>query len=243
MHAATVTRVTGYRERPAPPSLRVEVECGWRAGVPAGAAPTSGSVLPDGCMDLIWIDGHVVVAGPDTAAHPVHRSAGSTAHGLRLHPGAAPALLGVPATALRDQRVPLAEIAPAAARRTARSVDDGRDPLAALAALACELRAEHGAPDPAVRVAARHIAAGHSVADTADAMGWTVRTLHRRAGAAFGYGPATLRRVLRFRVAVALLAAGRAPADVAAHAGYADQPHLSREIRDLAGVTAASLRP
>jgi len=142
--------VTGYRERPAPPSLRVEVECGWRAGVPAGAAPTSGSVLPDGCMDLIWIDGHVVVAGPDTAAHPVHRSG---------------------------------------------------------------------------------------------AGGGAARPAPRAAGAACGQGPAPLRRVLRFRVAAALLAAGRPPADVAAHAGYADQPHLSREIRDLAGVTAASLRP
>ena len=235
--------MTGYRELPAPPSLRSEVECGWRTTVPADATPAAGSVLPDGCMDLMWIDGHVVVAGPDTTAHPVHRAPGSTAHGLRLHPGAAPALLGIPATALRDQRVPLAEIAPVAARRTADAVDDGRDPLAALADLACGLRADHGAPDPAMRVAARRIAAGHSVADTAEAMGWTVRTLHRRAGAAFGYGPATLRRVLRFRVAVALLAAGRAPADVAARAGYADQPHLSREIRDLAGVTPASLRP
>lgn len=25
-----------------------------------------GQVLPDGCMDLIWMDGEVVVAGPDT---------------------------------------------------------------------------------------------------------------------------------------------------------------------------------
>ncbi|MGE0838527.1 DUF6597 domain-containing transcriptional factor [Pseudonocardia sp.] len=235
--------MTGYRELPAPPSLRSEVECGWRAGVPADATPVDGNVLPDGCMDLMWIDGHVVVAGPDTTAHPVHRSPGSLTHGLRLHPGAAPALLGVPATELRNLRVPLTELAPTAARRTAAAVDDGRDPLAALADLARRLRAEHGAPDPAVRAAARHIAAGRSVADTADTMGWTLRTLYRRAAAAFGYGPATLRRVLRFRVAVALLAAGRAPADVAAHAGYADQPHLSREVRDLAGVTVGTLRP
>ncbi|GAY10713.1 transcriptional regulator, AraC family [Pseudonocardia sp. N23] len=211
--------------------------------MPAGTPGADAHVLPDGCMDLMWIDDHVVVAGPDTAAHTVRRSPGAAAHGLRLHPGAAPALLGVPATALRDQRVPLTELDPAAADRTARAVDAGRDPLTALARLAHELRAGNGAPDPAVHAAARLIAAGRSVADTADALGWTVRTLHRRAGAAFGYGPTTLRRVLRFRVAVALLAAGRAPADVAAHAGYADQPHLSREIRDLSGLTAAALRP
>lgn len=44
-----------------------------------------------------------------------------------------------------------------------------------------------------------------------------------------------LRRVLRLRRAVDLLRAGVAPAEVAARAGYADQPHLSREVRALAG--------
>ncbi|AEA25504.1 Helix-turn-helix, AraC domain protein [Pseudonocardia dioxanivorans CB1190] len=234
--------MTGYREVPAPPSLRPGVECGWRVDVPADAAVSSGTVLPDGCMDLVWLDGCVVVAGPDTAAHAVTRSPGSATAGLRLRPGVAPTLLGVPATALRDQRVPLTELNPLAARRTTERVAAGTDPLSALARLTRDLRADRGAPDPAVRVAARHIAAGRSVADTAEALGWTVRTLHRRAGAAFGYGPATLRRVLRFRAAVALLAAGRAPADVAATAGYADQPHLHREVRDLAGTTVGALR-
>jgi AraC-like DNA-binding protein len=48
-----------------------------------------------------------------------------------------------------------------------------------------------------------------------------------------------LRRVLRFRRAVALLDAGHAPADVAARTGYADQPHLSREVRALGGASPA----
>ena len=29
---------------------------------------TVSDVLPDGCMDLIWLGGHLVVAGPDTAS-------------------------------------------------------------------------------------------------------------------------------------------------------------------------------
>ena len=39
-----------------------------------------------------------------------------------------------------------------------------------------------------------------------------------------------------------LLDQGLPPTEVAAHAGYADQPHLHREMRDLAGVPLASLR-
>ena len=77
--------------------------------------------------------------------------------------------------------------------------------------------------------------------ETADDLGWTTRTLHRRCLTAFGYGPSVLRRVLRFRRAVALLRAGVAPAEVAARAGYADQPHLSRDVRAFAGVSPARM--
>ena len=65
--------------------------------------------------------------------------------------------------------------------------------------------------------------------------------MHRRCQAAFGYGPAVLRRVLRFRRAAALLRSGVSPAEVAAAAGYADQPHLSRETRALAGASPGQL--
>ncbi|MYQ65990.1 hypothetical protein GA0115242_122210, partial [Streptomyces sp. SolWspMP-5a-2] len=35
----------------------------WRVGPPRGG---QGRVLPDGCMDLLWDDGALLVAGPDT---------------------------------------------------------------------------------------------------------------------------------------------------------------------------------
>jgi AraC-like DNA-binding protein len=82
---------------------------------------------------------------------------------------------------------------------------------------------------------------GGSVAAIADLLGCTPRSVHRRCLAAFGYGPAVLRRVLRFRRAAALLRAGVSPAEVAAAAGYADQPHLSRETRALAGASPGQL--
>jgi AraC-like DNA-binding protein len=95
--------------------------------------------------------------------------------------------------------------------------------------------------DRGARPAAGSGAADGSVAALADALGCTPRSVHRRCLAAFGYGPATLRRVLRFRRAAALLRAGVAPAEAAAVSGYADQPHLSRETRALAGVSPGQL--
>jgi len=92
-----------------------------------------------------------------------------------------------------------------------------------------------------MRAVASRLSRGASAADTAEALGWTTRTLHRRCLAAFGYGPATLRRILRFRRALALLGSGVPPAETAARAGYSDQPHLSREVRALAGAAPAQL--
>jgi AraC-like DNA-binding protein len=54
--------------------------------------------------------------------------------------------------------------------------------------------------------------------------------------AAFGYGPKTLARVLRMRRALRLARGGVSLAEVAARCGYADQAHLAREVKDLAGV-------
>jgi AraC-like DNA-binding protein len=202
-------------------------------------------------MDLVWTGTHLLIAGPDTEAHPAVRSAGLPAAGLRFAPGVLPSLLGVPAAELRDRRVPLATLLP----RLAHAVEGQLGPdgpgardrsgppdvatLRVLAALTAELPG--APPEPGIRAAAARLGTGASAADTADALGWTSRTLHRRCLAAFGYGPAVLRRVLRFRRAGALLIAGVAPAEVAARAGYADQPHLSREVRTLAGVSPAVL--
>ncbi len=93
-----------------------------RAAFPAAGAvlwtnttrPSPGPVLPDGCTDLIWGDGHLLVAGPDTGPHLLDDVApGSRYVGLRFAPGQGPAFFGVPAHELRDQRVPLADLWPA----------------------------------------------------------------------------------------------------------------------------------
>ena len=68
---------------------------------------TAGRVLPDGCMDLLWIGGHLVVAGPDRTSFLTSYPPGSRYAGLRFAPGLGPSVLGIPAHAVRDERVPL----------------------------------------------------------------------------------------------------------------------------------------
>lgn len=228
-----------YREFPAPPPLRGDVECRWSVGNAAGERPTVQHVLPDACMDLIWTGTQLLVAGPDTAPQPVRRVPGTTAAGLRFAPGRLPSLLGIPAAAVRDQRVALAELQPALARRAMARLEYGADPGAVLGELTLTLPGPSA--EPGLRPVVAHLSAGRSATATAGALGWTTRSLHRRCLAAFGYGPAMLRRVLRFRRALALLQSGMATVEVAGRAGYADQPHLSREVRALAGMAPGQL--
>ncbi|MGW4562980.1 helix-turn-helix domain-containing protein [Streptomyces sp. NPDC004561] len=197
----------------------------------AGARP----VLPDGCMDLLWSEGRLLVAGPDTRPYVPEGPAGSWA-GIRFFPGTAPALLGVPAHELRDRRVELADLwAASRVRRLCDRVEAAPDPASALEDVALDRAAWTAAPDPLLHRLVECLDEGRAVAATATELGVGARTLHRRCLNAFGYGPKTLARILRLQRALALARAGVPDAETAVRAGYADQPHLAREVRELAG--------
>jgi AraC-like DNA-binding protein len=198
-------------------------------------------VLPDGCLDLIVAGDQLLVAGPDTVAQITELAAGDAYVGLRMAPAIGPAVLGVAAADLVNQRVPLEQVwSPAAARRLAGRVTAGEDPGEVLVAVAAERLAERAA-DPVMRAAARRALAGEPVATIAAGIGLSPRHLHRRCQVSFGYGLKTLARIGRLDRALGLARAGLPLARVAADAGYADQPHFTREVRALAGVPPARL--
>ncbi|MEU0331904.1 helix-turn-helix domain-containing protein [Streptomyces sp. NPDC006193] len=203
----------------------------------AGVRP----VLPDGCMDLMWSGGRLLVAGPDTRPH-VPEGPARPWTGIRFFPGTAPALLGVPAHELRDLRVEPADLWPAAkARRLHDRVTAAAAPARALEDIALDLAAQAADPDPLLRRLVRCLDEGRPVSAAAAELGIGERRLHRRCLAAFGYGPKTLARILRFRRALALARSGTPFAETAIRAGYADQPHLAREVRQLAGMPLGEL--
>lgn len=232
--------MASYREFAPPSELRGLLECGWRSSVGVDEPAHEQRVLPDGCMDLIWSADQVLVAGPDTAAFTSARLPGQLGVGLRFRPGAAPTLLGLPAHELRDRRVALTDVHPGLAARVEALSRNGQDPAHALIGAVRE-RLPAVEPPSAVRRAATLLAAGAGVSTTAECIGWTARTLHRRSLDAFGYGPSTLRRVLRFRRALGLAWRGVPLSEVAALGGYADQAHLAREVRALAGAPLGRL--
>ena len=67
----------------------------------ADAAGLDVEVVPDACMDILWsAEGGLSVAGPDTTPYRMRHTEATRYVGLRFQPGAAPALLGLAATAL-----------------------------------------------------------------------------------------------------------------------------------------------
>jgi AraC-like DNA-binding protein len=65
----------------------------------------------------------------------------------------------------------------------------------------------------------------------------------RRVRAATGLCPRDYRRLRRVHQARALIEMGWSLADAAADAGFADQAHMTRQFRQICGVTPAMLRP
>ncbi|WP_433601787.1 helix-turn-helix domain-containing protein [Nocardia sp. CA-135953] len=228
--------VLGYWERPS----RLPGAVVWTNTNVSGAAALP--VLPDGCMDLLWSNGKLLVAGPDTRAYMADGAPGTGWIGIRFAPGSAPALLGVPAHELRDKRVELADLWPAAAvRRLAEQVGAAADQTGALEAIALRRAYDIEPPDPVLRRIVGALDAGWSVAATAEAAGLGARVLHRRSLAAFGYGPKTLARILRLQRALAVARSGVPLADTAFRTGFADQAHLARDVRELAGMPLSEL--
>ena len=81
-----------------------------------------------------------------------------------------------------------------------------------------------------------------SVLELARHVGVSERTLHRGFLDWVGGSPKQLLRALRIREAVRRTEGTAALAEIAAELGFADQAHLSREMRELWGTTPARLR-
>jgi methylphosphotriester-DNA--protein-cysteine methyltransferase len=238
-----------YKEWAPAPALAGYLDCLWFARAAGDGTPHTDRVLPDGCVDIVWDGASVFVAGPDTGPVPVHPRPEGVFAGARFRPGLAPTLLGLPASALRDQRVALGEMWDDDA--SVRLAEDLFRAAAAVPAVTAALegcligRLPDAAPADRLVGAAVHRLSGRpgpaAVSRLAADLGVTERTLHRRVSTAVGYGPKTLERVLRFRRFLTLAGAGGGSAAGLAHlaaaAGYADQAHLTRDCVELSGLT------
>jgi len=235
-----------YRERAPHPALADYIACTW-----ADEARPGLRVLPDGCIDIVWIgDEALTVAGPDTAANVIGLPEGTLTVGVRFRPGRAPGFLKARADELTNQSVELdalwgPETTVIAEALAAAPTVDGKQAILEAALLERLNDVRERDADAEVDAAIDVIGAAPSqtrMGALSKDLNISERQLRRRFEQAIGYGPKTFGRVLRFRAFLSLVEDhGYSIGQAAAEAGYADQAHLSRECNDLAGLTPTEL--
>lgn len=233
-----------YTPTPVPDRLKSHLVCGWTARVDGVHRLT-----PDGCVDLLWTStAALTVCGPETAGWTIRLPESTRAVGVRVRPGVAQELFKTDMTRLRDRRVPLADLVGDRSTAVLRSRLDAQPSDRA--------RAEHlvGAVTDWLHradsddrlpggVASCLGRASWNVSELAAATSLTSRQFQRRCLAAFGYGPATLRAILRLQrfMAFARRAPGSTLTELAHASGFSDQAHLNRESRRISGLTPTAL--
>ncbi|WP_226365923.1 AraC family transcriptional regulator [Pseudonocardia sp. ICBG162] len=249
--------------------LRPLVSGIWCWSSPAGPAGTHQGVSSAHLTVVLCLDGAIdLLAAPDPRRGPGRFTA--SAAGLHAAPAVlatgtrqagmqlemtwrgARTLLGLPAGELAGDVVDLALLLPGLDtlldRLRAEPGWAGRCALldAALCAVA-DARDRPGDPPPEVVRAWELLARSGGtarVADVAGEVGWSQRHLGERLRRETGLATKAAARVIRFERACTLLRRPSAPplAELAAICGYADQQHLARDFRDLAGTTASTWR-
>lgn len=244
--------VYAYRFAPPCQALRGVVRLLWDSeGV---SATVNERILPTGDVVLIVdrhpraVDGAFVCGlqlGPILAGAPAE----SFFTGARLTPLGAFGVFGVPARELTGQLIDLAALLPREADPLRDELMSEPDPGRRMAALErflvrCLPRSPlwHNAALGAWELLKRTHGAMR-VETAADAAGVSSRQLGRIFREQVGLSPKDAARLLRFERAMMLIREStRSLAEVAAHAGYADQAHLTREFRAFAGASPLDYR-
>jgi AraC-like DNA-binding protein len=198
-------------------------------------------VLPNGRAQVV-VDlntGRAVLVGPRTMSAVVTPPA--AAAGFALSGAGLGAILGPDAGALVDDVVELDQLHPRVEIRIT-DPDDVRL-TAALRWIAAEL-VNRFPIDGRIVSAESAIRSGWRASQAAASAGMDRRRFVPLFRRTVGMSPKRYERVIRFQTAVRCLrtAPERSIADIAATLGYADQAHLTREVRAFGGVTLAEIQ-
>ncbi|WP_439566901.1 helix-turn-helix domain-containing protein [Sphingopyxis sp.] len=217
-----------YRETPPPPHLAGLVKARWTlTGEGTADLWAEQQATPDGCVEIIRrIRGRSRWGGEQPACfvvglvdrpQPFEISGDAAFQALRIWPWAWRLIGDIPLAALhgRWQALPCPDFAAIETRLSA-ATELGRIGTALVAA--------------------------PSVAAMSDATGMNPRTLQRWFARHVGMPPRRYLQLLRFQGAFETLPGEASLAGHAAAQGFADQAHMARTFRDLAGVPAGTAR-
>lgn len=206
-------------------------------------------VLPDGAARLIFHLGDVpsvVAVGASAMPNVIRLRDRIDGLSITLRPGAAAALLGLPAGELADDAVPLDDLwrgdGAGLLERIAQAPDDAARVALLQSALQERVRRADGIVHDGAAHAVRLIGESGGrlrLREVADAVGVGERRLQQIFHAHVGLSPRACSRLARLHACLRTLRTIAAPAwaDVAVDAGFYDQSHLANEFQALCGLT------
>lgn len=229
-----------YAEVAPPISLRHAIKLGWTLTLDGGADQrVRHAAMPDGCVELIrrlrgrsfWRNEQpeTFVVGATRGPADLQLSGDGSFVGIRLWPWAWNSIGHIPSAKLVDDWADLEVAAPGlelpeSVEAAMRAVTQMMLTFAPVLLYEAILRSR-------------------SVAELARRSGRSHRWLQRWFNRNVGMTPRTYLRLLRFSDAIEGLAAVEGSfAGHAAERGFADQSHMSREFRSMAGLPATSVR-
>ncbi|MGX7673287.1 helix-turn-helix domain-containing protein [Plantactinospora sp. DSM 117369] len=232
------------------PRLRHHVlgYAGFRAGarvrIPHRLLPLSYAIL---LVD--FADPYALVTGARRTATVAGQTDWAYGVSVGMTPAGVSALLGVPMPELAEATVPLSELVGRRAAGLAERLGAAPDWPSRFALLDQVLTGwlAGAPPGPAGGlVTAAWWRLSHSperlrIGALADRLGVSRRYLELGFRRQIGLSPAAVARTARFQHAIGLLVEGADLAGTAAVTGYADQPHFTREVRALSGLTPTAL--
>lgn len=232
-----------YCEFPVPAQLANHFLCFWTQAI-VGSQEYAQQVLPDACIDIVFINEEPpIVVGPWTEPFIARLAVGTRIIGARLRPGYASSVLGIPASELLNCSIPLRSFWDSGRTEPFAHVSHEQHPTARRLALSQALTARlasAGPPDDIVITSMSWLAKRPSgrVKQLSKWIGMSERQIHRRFCAALGYGPKMFESVLRLQRFLHLserISDSQTLADMATFVGYADQSHMTREVRRFTG--------
>lgn len=246
--AGLVTTGVGYRIS----GLRPGTHVGMPSGTVTLIVPLDELLTVSGPRDGTTGQYAGLVAGLHTGPALVHHAGRQHGIQLALRPSGVRHLLGCPSAELAERSVQLEDVLGPAARLLREQLhEQGSWALrfttierVLLDALSRRTRED----EPAAEVVhawrlIRHTAGRSPIREVARQVGWSTRYLEQRFRAEYGVTPKSAARISRFeRSLVAVRQRRQSLADLAVACGFADQAHLAREWRDLAGVAPSRWR-
>lgn len=228
-----------YQELSPPLALSQVVDCFWQAEMHAQTQ----LIVPDGCQDWVFErTGHATDAfliGSMTEAQSVQAQGSKTFLGVRFRPGALSLLTAMPMQSLTNQRCDLNDLFPFSHSLKALFSAPELDLPAFVERLSIELlnNVSRLTPDNHRRLTYFAQATEGNIQQIADHLHISRRHFHRLFTHAFGYSPRFYGKVQRFNRLNERLQQGNALLEATLEAGYYDQAHMNRDVKQLTGLT------